>query len=144
MFRGNAEATNAIICHEVCHYILYENEIKENNELDNELLTEVFAFVIGLGDVIDSGRDSVRSQYTLGYLSASEYSWLWKHTEDKRIALDIKKQAEIATLLGQISHRIPEVAERKRLLAHYSEKFRHKDERWRLEKLLSDLERDRK
>lgn len=77
----NRPAAFSILCHEMCHYVLGANGIREPVTLVNERLTDVAMFVFGLGDVFLNGyRSDARQEYSLGhrlgYLSDAEYRYV--------------------------------------------------------------------
>jgi hypothetical protein len=50
-FFDDRAAAHAILCHELCHYVLEANGIREQSTLENERLTDAAIFVFGLGDI---------------------------------------------------------------------------------------------
>ncbi len=77
-FFDNRAARRAVLCHELCHYVLGAAGIREPATLDNERLTDVAMFAFGLGEVY-MARYAVRPSgvgragYRLGYLKDDEY-----------------------------------------------------------------------
>jgi hypothetical protein len=83
-FFDDRAAAHAILCHELCHYVLEANGIREQSTLENERLTDAAIFVFGLGDIFLAGyRRSPNTQYRighrLGYLRDDEYGFVNKY-----------------------------------------------------------------
>jgi hypothetical protein len=81
-FWNNIAAARSILCHELCHYILNANGIRQSPDSENERLTDAAIFVFGLGTVFLAGYQKSASEYRvghrLGYLTDDEYEFL-KH-----------------------------------------------------------------
>jgi len=75
-FFKDIAAARAILCHEVCHYILDMVDIRERPEEENERLTDVAMFVFGYGKIFRAGYRRAPSQnrngHRVGYLSDAE------------------------------------------------------------------------
>ncbi len=118
-FFADRSAARAILCHELAHYVLNANGLREPGQLPNERLTDVAMFVFGLGDIFLAGYKTAATEYRpehkLGYLSDAEYQML------DRLVLDLHGGGRLlATQLEQGSGRlrtvIPDAGARRRLL----------------------------
>jgi hypothetical protein len=79
-FFEDRPAALAILCHELCHYVLSASGIREAETLENERLTDVAMFAFGLGNVFLSGYrrkagTNYRPGHRLGYLTDAEYEF---------------------------------------------------------------------
>jgi hypothetical protein len=78
-FLQDTLAAQAILAHEVCHYVLENSGIRKNDFLLNERYTDMCMFVCGFGHIFTSGykREIAQSEYRmghrLGYLTDAEY-----------------------------------------------------------------------
>ena len=84
-FFDDERAARAILCHELCHYVLNANGIREQPTLENERLTDAAMFVFGLGEVFKAGfkglsKTDYRAGHRLGYLSDAEYDFALRYT----------------------------------------------------------------
>lgn len=79
-FYKDVAASRAILCHEVCHYILDMVDIRERQTQENERLTDIAMFVLGFGQLFLDGYRRApsenRSGHRVGYLSEAEYGFL--------------------------------------------------------------------
>ena len=99
-FFDDLPAARAILCHEICHYILLANGIRQSPIIENEKLTDVAIFVFGLGKLYLSGYKRVatenRNGHKFGYLKDSEYSFVEQYVDQLRCSeeflLTAKKQ----------------------------------------------------
>jgi hypothetical protein len=97
-FFDDQAAAHAILCHELCHYILGANGIREGSILENERLTDVAIFVFGLGDIFLAGyrrkpRTQYRSGHRLGYLTDDEYLFVHKYVAWLRSSEEFQRTA---------------------------------------------------
>ena len=79
-FFDRPAAAQAILCHELCHYVLGANGIREKMREENERLTDIAMFVFGLGKVFLTGYKAdagveYRVGHRLGYLTDGEYQF---------------------------------------------------------------------
>ena len=100
-FFSKPEAGIAILCHELCHYILGSNGIREKPTIENERLTDAAMFVFGLGELFMAGYKQVpnseyRSGHRLGYLSDEEYVAAARHVLSLRKSEEFLKTAKPA------------------------------------------------
>jgi hypothetical protein len=79
-FFHNMPAASAILCHELCHYVLSANGIRQTPALENERLTDTAMFVFGLGDIFMAGYKKAPREYRpghrVGYLTDEEFHFL--------------------------------------------------------------------
>lgn len=138
-------AARAILCHEVCHYVLEANGIRDANTAANERLTEVAMFVFGLGEVFLAGyhrvSDGYRAGHRLGYLSAAEYRYV-----RQRVA-DLRRSGELQPTLDEVWERrlraaIPNAAVRRRLLQAQQAKYLTKTQAELIQQILDEYQRD--
>ncbi|MFS8086815.1 MAG: hypothetical protein ACMG6H_14370, partial [Acidobacteriota bacterium] len=84
------QAVRAILAHEICHYVLENSGIREEDHEQNERLTDLCMFVCGLGDLFLGGykRESIHNEYRpghrLGYLTDAEYGFASKYVLELR------------------------------------------------------------
>jgi hypothetical protein len=82
-FFHDLRSAKAILCHELCHYVLFANGIREMPTHNNERLTDVAMFVFGLGDIYLAGYRKkgfpYRQGHKLGYLEDQEYIQVYKY-----------------------------------------------------------------
>jgi hypothetical protein len=98
-FFNNMSAARAILCHELCHYILGANGIRAVPTIENERLTDVAIFVFGLGDIFLAGYQSApnsnyRVGHRLGYLADSDYGFLSRYVHQLRRSEEFLKKAK--------------------------------------------------
>jgi predicted SprT family Zn-dependent metalloprotease len=144
-FFGNVPAAHAILCHELCHYVLNANGIRERSRDENERLTDAAMFVFGLGDIFLAGyrkdTNEYRPGHRLGYLTDSEYRFVNQYVRSLRQRGDhfasIEEEAE-KRLLATIHDK----GARSRLLASYRAKYPRKTLAEVIEAILADLAKD--
>ena len=87
-FFKNVPAARAILCHELCHYILTANGIRRSPDIENEYLTDTAMFAFGLGQIFLAGYKRSATEYRaghrLGYLTDSEYCFLVRYVNQLR------------------------------------------------------------
>jgi hypothetical protein len=98
-FFSKPQAGIAILCHELCHYILGSNGIREKPTIENERLTDAAMFVFGLGELFMAGYKQVpnseyRSGHRLGYLTDEEYAATARHVLSLRKSEEFLKTAK--------------------------------------------------
>jgi hypothetical protein len=145
-FFNDLPTARAILCHELCHYILGANSIREASRDENERLTDVAMFVFGLGEIFLHGYrrqpgSSYRAGHRLGYLTDEEYklvkvrvSRLWRTGEVQRSTQDI-----LETRLKAV---VPSAQTRDRLIANYQQKYPAKTPTQLIEFILDQIARD--
>jgi len=119
-FINDRPLARSILCHEVCHYVLNASGIRVASTAENERLTDVAMFALGLGGIFMEGyRGSLRADYRkghkLGYLNESEYGYarerafeLWRSGQ--------VTVTELAKFQVQFKAAIPDAGVRQRLL----------------------------
>jgi hypothetical protein len=80
-FALDPAAISAILCQELTHYILFAHGIRMVDRVDNERLTDVGMFVLGMGAIFLYGfrpKDVAFNQcgHQMGYLTDEEYHFL--------------------------------------------------------------------
>lgn len=140
-------AARAILCHEICHYVLEANGIREATAGANERLTDVAMFVFGLGDVFLAGYhrvpDGYRAGHRLGYLSEAEYRYV-----RQRVA-DLRRSGELQPTLEDVWEKrwcaaIPNAQVRQRLLKAQQAKCPAKTQAELIKQILDEYQRDRR
>ena len=147
-FALNPAASRAILCHEMSHYILFANGIRLADRADNERLTDVAMFVLGMGDIFLHGFRSNdvafnRRGYRMGYLKNEEYQFLSDEVIRLRTTgeLQTHKEDELrGKLLNRLSGNKPML---ERYLAHARHRFPSKSEPEQIQVLLDDFDRGR-
>lgn len=140
-------AARAILCHEVCHYVLEANGIRRATPAANERLTDVAMFVFGLSDVFLAGYqrvpDGYRTGHRLGYLSEAEYRYV------RQQVADLCRSGALQPTLEEVWERrlraaIPNADVRRRLLQAQQTKYPMKTQAERIQQLLEEYQRDRR
>jgi|GEM_PF-3043945 len=97
-------AAQAILAHEVCHYILSNSGIRKPNFELNERYTDLCMFVCGFGEIFFAGykRQSVQDDYRpghrLGYLTDAEYQFAHQYVIQLHQSKEILPRSELDTL----------------------------------------------
>jgi hypothetical protein len=99
-FALKAAASRAVLCHELCHYILFANGIWLADRADNERLTDVAIFVFGMGDIFLNGFRSQdvafnKRGHRVGYLTDLEYHFLSREVTRPRTTGELQSQREV-------------------------------------------------
>jgi hypothetical protein len=145
-FASKPYAVQSILCHEVCHYVLEANGIRMKNKEDNERLTDIAMFVLGLGRIFLAGyRDhrhiEYRTGHRLGYLTDAEYKYLEEEVVRLRSAGSLVPTNE-DVLLRRLRNRLGGDDQKvRRYLEHARKKYPEKTEDERIRDILIDLER---
>lgn len=76
-FYGDKLATQAILAHEVCHYILNSNDLGLDRSAlnDYERCTDLCMFVCGFGQIFLAGYKKLPESERFGYLTEAEYEF---------------------------------------------------------------------
>jgi hypothetical protein len=141
-------SNRAILCHELCHYILSANGIHLPNQADNERLTDVAIFVFGMGRIFLDGLRSTnaalsRRSRRAGYLTDEEYQFLSQEVVRLRTTGELQTQSE-SELRGKLLNRLSGNKQAlERYLAHARQRFPTKSEPERIQTLLDDFDRGR-
>lgn len=145
---ANAAVARAVLCHEVCHYILAANGIRLPDRLDNERLTDVAMFVFGMGGIFLDGFQTKRTTfnpraYRVGYLTVQDYHFLSREAVRLRASGELQFGIE-DELRGKLLNRLGgNKAALDRYLAHARARFPAKAESERIQGLLDDFDRGR-
>jgi hypothetical protein len=97
-------AAQAILAHEVCHYILENSGIRKKDVYLNERYTDLCMFVCGFGEIFLAGyrRDAAQQDYRpghrLGYLTDAEYQFAQQYVMRLRQSGEISLPQELETL----------------------------------------------
>jgi hypothetical protein len=141
-------ASRAILCHELCHYILFANGIRVPERADNERMTDVAMFVFGMGGIFlngfkSKGAPSNRRGHRMGYLTDNEYQFLSREVIRLRTTGELQLQSD-SELRGKLLNRLngnrPAL---KRYLSHARQRFPTMSEQERIQALLDDFDRGR-
>jgi len=97
-------AAQAILAHEVCHYILENSGIRKSDVNLNERYTDLCMFVCGFGEIFLAGyrRDAAQQDYRpghrLGYLTDAEYQFAQRYVMQLRQSGEISPPKELDSL----------------------------------------------
>jgi hypothetical protein len=97
-------AAQAILAHEVCHYILENSGIRKKDVYLNERYTDLCMFICGFGEIFLAGyrRDAAQQDYRpghrLGYLTDAEYQFAQQYVMRLRQSNEISPPQELETL----------------------------------------------
>ncbi len=97
-------AAQAILAHEVCHYILENSGIRKSDANLNERYTDLCMFVCGFGEIFLAGyrRDAAQQDYRpghrLGYLTDAEYQFVQRYVMQLRHSGEISPPKELEIL----------------------------------------------
>lgn len=144
----NAAMARAVLCHEICHYILGANGIRLPDRLDNERLTDVGMFVFGMSGIFLDGFQTKPTTfnpraYRVGYLTVQEYHFLSREAVRLRASGELQTDNDIE-LVGKLLNRLGgNRAALERYLAHARARFPAKTEAERIQALLDDFDRGR-
>jgi hypothetical protein len=144
-------AAQAILAHEVCHYILENSGIRKKDVNLNERYTDLCMFVCGFGEIFLAGyrRDAAQQDYRpghrLGYLSDAEYHFAQQYVMQLRQsseisppqALDGLKNRLLSLLNGNLQSCDGSIEFERRRSPHKSEIELYQD-------AIDRLERDRR
>jgi hypothetical protein len=147
-FALHAAASRAILCHELCHYILFANGIRIADRADNERLTDVAMFVLGMGEIYLNGFKleigvTNRRAHRLGYLTDDEYQFLSREVKRLRSMGELQSAREDELrrkLLNRLMNNEPTL---QRYLAHARKRFPTMSQPERIQALLDDFDRGR-
>jgi hypothetical protein len=97
-------AAQAILAHEVCHYILENSGIRKSDFQLNERYTDLCMFICGFGQIFLAGykREPAQKEYRpghrLGYLTDGEYQFANQYVVKLRQSHKLKLQSELDEL----------------------------------------------
>ena len=144
----NSAMARAILCHEVCHYILAANGIRLPDRSDNERLTDVAMFVFGIGAFFLDGFQTKPTtfnprSYRVGYLSVAGYHFLAREAFRLRASGELQIGID-EDLRGKLLNRLSgNRMAMERYLANARARFPAKTESERIRALLDDFDRGR-
>jgi hypothetical protein len=144
-FFNDPLAAHAILCHELCHYVLNASGIREPTRVENERLTDAAMFVLGLGDIFLAGYRRAPTEYRaghrLGYLSDAEYQFAAAYVGRLRASLNrfASPEEELERRLRGI---VSDGAARARLVAGYRRKYPSAAAAELAQRIIDDITRD--
>jgi predicted SprT family Zn-dependent metalloprotease len=147
-YAARPAASRAILCHEMCHYILFANGIWLKDRADNERLTDVAMFVFGMGDIFLRGFKSDDAGFNLrghrmGYLTDAEYRFLSREVVKLRTRGTLQSRRE-DQLRREVRNRLlGNDAMVERYLADVRKRFPGMTEADRIQTVLEDFNRGR-
>ncbi len=143
-------AAQAILAHEVCHYILENSGIRKSDVSLNERYTDLCMFVCGFGELFLAGyrRDAAQQDYRpghrLGYLSDAEYQFAQRYVIQLRQSGKISPPDELNILKKQLLHLLGGDQERcSRTINFERRRSPHKSDIELYQDAIYRLERDR-
>ena len=145
-FFSDQEAARAILCHELCHYVLLASGIREPTTSENERLTDAAMFVLGLGDIFMTGyqRKAVyeyRTGHRLGYLSDAEYRFVDEYVRVRRSTPERFRSA-FEELERRFRAILPDKSVRQRLILAQQKKYPNKSLNELMEVVINEIARD--
>ena len=111
-FWHDRSAAQAILAHEVCHYLLENAGIRYANVAINERYTDLCMFICGFGPLFLAGykRDFAQQDYCpghrLGYLSDEEYQYADRYVVELRQVYQLKLQSELEIQKRRLRQRV--------------------------------------
>ncbi len=143
-------AAQAILVHEVCHYILENSGIRQDDFALNERYTDLCMFTCGFGQIFLAGykREPAQNQYRpghrLGYLTDAEYTFANQYVLDLREAHKLKLQSQLDTKKKQLRQLVHgDEAMLRRLVDYERSRSPYKSEVELYEAAIDRLQRDR-
>lgn len=145
-FFDKPDAARAILCHELCHYILGANGIRETTRDENERLTDVAMFVFGLGDIFLQGYQAqpgleYRSGHRLGYLTDHEYRFVQTYVAELRRSAALQ-QSDADIWETRFRATVTNAHGRDRMIANYRQKYPGRSRAELIEIILIEIQRD--
>lgn len=145
-FFQDVAGARSILCHELCHYVLYVAGIHQTPEIENERLTDAAMFSFGLGSVFLGGykraaESRTKAGHRIGYLSDEEYfyaDWYVRALRD-RTGEFASRADELETKLRTV---VPDVNARNRYITGYWTRHPLWTAAQVYEAILQDIERD--
>jgi hypothetical protein len=101
-------AAQAILAHEVCHYILENSGIRKSDRELNERYTDLCMFVCGFGSIFLAGYKRETAQlesrpgHRLGYLTDAEYKEAQRYVRQLRQSHELSPACELDRLKKQL------------------------------------------
>ncbi len=144
-------AAQAILAHEVCHYILENSGIRKSDVGLNERYTDLCMFVCGFGEIFLAGyrRDAAQQDYRpghrLGYLTDDEYQFAQRYVMQLRQSGEISPPDELDRLKKRLLHLLyNEQQTFDRIIESERQKNSHKSDVELYQDAIDRLERDRR
>lgn len=103
-------AAQAILAHEVCHYILENSGIRKSDVNLNERYTDLCMFICGFGEIFLAGyrrnaaQQNYRPGHQLGYLADAEYHFSQRYVMQLRQSDEISPPNELDRLKKRLLH----------------------------------------
>jgi hypothetical protein len=143
-------AAQAILAHEVCHYILENSGIRKSDVNLNERYTDLCMFVCGFGEIFLAGyrRDAAQQDYRpghrLGYLTNDEYQFAQRYVMQLRQSGEISPPKELDRLKKRLRHLLYDDQQScNRIIESERRKNPHKSDVELYQDAIDRLERDR-
>ncbi|WP_427161390.1 hypothetical protein ACQFX9_07370 [Aliinostoc sp. HNIBRCY26] len=144
-------AAQAILAHEVCHYILSNSGIRKSNFELNERYTDLCMFVCGFGEIFLAGykrqpaQNDYRPGHRLGYLTDAEYQFAHQYVIQLRQYKEILPPTELDVLKKQLLQLLySDESSCERNIEAERKRSPHKSELELYRDAISRLERDRR
>lgn len=143
-------AAQAILAHEVCHYILENSGIRKSDEHLNERYTDLCMFICGFGEIFLAGyrRDAAQQDYRpghrLGYLTNDEYQFAQRYVMQLRQSGEISPPDELDKLKKRLLHLLyGDQGSCNRIIDFERRRSPHKSDMELYQDAIDRLERDR-
>jgi hypothetical protein len=111
-FFGDKLAAQAILAHEVCHYILANSGIRKRDFKLNERYTDLCMFICGFGEIFLSGyqrkagQHDYRPGHRLGYLTDVEYKFAHQYVIELRQSNTVAPPSDLEALRTKLLQRL--------------------------------------
>ena len=111
-FWDDRSAAQAILAHEVCHYLLENAGIRYADVAINERYTDLCMFICGFGPLFlagykrDFAQQDDRPGHRLGYLSDEEYQYADRYVVELRQVYQLKLQSELEIQKRRLRERL--------------------------------------
>ncbi|MCY7324174.1 MAG: hypothetical protein LH660_20820 [Phormidesmis sp. CAN_BIN36] len=144
-------AAQAILAHEVCHYILENKGIRQQDYLLNEQDTDLCMFVCGFGSLFLAGyqREAAQHDYRpghrLGYLNDAEYQFAQQEIMQMRSSTEVAPPSELDAVKTRLINLLyGDQAACQRYVEAERTRNPHQSERQLYQAALDRLEHDRR
>src|SRR5262245_15901454 len=165
-FASRDQALAVVLAHEACHHILDLTGLDDKRDrVRTERMTDLAMFICGFGDIVRSGRTSVRqtaSGYVkthLGYLESSDYEYAYEWVIGARVANGLPGMigSRLASTAMPTNFQLPDPGERlkrelasrildgrarERVIRHYQTRYPSEPDDQLLKRIIEDYERD--
>lgn len=149
-FFNDPLAAQAILAHEVCHYILENSGLRKSDRELNERYTDLCMFVCGFGPVFLAGykREVATKDYRLGhrlgYLSDAEYTFVENYVTKLRRSDTLGLPGELDRLKQQLRQLVYDAETCQRIIETARRKYPAKSEIDLYRDEIANLLRDRR